>query len=133
MSPLPARKKMRATAVLRRPVPRCWINPATQIPSLILVWRLTVGRGKTCGALRYRQSHRLLCLVGMLVACINLQLAIHLLAELVLREHSRDCVLDDSGGMGGAYFGHADFGEAARISGVAAIQFLAFLRSEEHT
>src|ERR1700678_216109 len=124
---------MRATAVLRRPVPRCWINPATQIPSLFVAvgWGLTAGRGKTFRALRYRQLHRLLSLVGMLVACIDLQLAIHLFAELVLREHSRDCVLDHSRWTGGAHFGGANFGEAARVTGMAAIEFLAFFAAGE--
>src|SRR3984885_187555 len=133
---------MRATAVLRRPVPKYWTIPATQIPFFqnsrktwcgagwVVGWRLTAA-GKTFGTLRYRQSHRLLRLVGMLVACIDLQLAIHLFAELVLREHSRDGVLDHSGRVGGAHFGGTDFGEAARVTGVAAIQFLAFFAAGE--
>src|ERR1700722_17742719 len=123
---------MRATAVLRRPVPKCWTNPATQIPFLTAgCWGLTAGRGKTFGALRDRQFQRLLRLMGMLVACIDLQLAVHLFAELVLREHSRDCVLDHLSWTRGAHAGGADFGEAARITGVAAIKFLAFLAAGE--
>jgi len=63
ITPLPERRKTRATAVLRRPVPRCCTNAATQIPLLL-----------------YRQLGGLLRLMRVLRTGVHVQFAIHLLA-----------------------------------------------------
>src|SRR5260370_39079746 len=62
---------------------------------------------------------------------VYVQLPVHLLAQLVLRKHSRNRLFHHALGTRRAHFAGAGFGESAGISGVTAIQFLLFFAPRE--
>src|SRR4051794_4836776 len=110
MVPLPERRKTRATDVFRRPVPICCTKAANLIPLISL----------------NRQLGGLLCLVRMLVAGVNVQLAIHLLPHFGFGKHARDSLLNHANGAGTTNLFCLNFAESTRITGMAAINLLLF-------
>src|SRR5260370_10916027 len=117
MSPFPGLKKMRATAVLRRPVPRyCTIFNGTR-------YYLSYFQ------LFYAHRHGLLGHMRVLIAGIDLQFPVHLLAELGLREHAKNGVLDHAVRPGGADTPDAHFHQTPAVAGEMPIELVLFLFS----
>ena len=71
-----------------------------------------------------RQRHRLLRGVRMLVARVNFQFPVHLLAEFGLRQHARNRFFDHPGRTGGANLLRARFDQTARITGEMPVNLL---------
>src|SRR5207253_4131 len=113
MSPLPGRRNTRATAVLRRPVPKFCTSAATSYISCLL------SDGFQCRGL--------LSLMRMLRTRVNFQLPVHLLAKLVLWQHARDSQLHHLDRPLGAHLRSAHFLQTTGIAGVMAIHLLPFL------
>ncbi len=74
---------------------------------------------------------RLLRVVRMLGTLINLELGGHLAAQLALRKHALDGLLEDRFGAAGEQLGVALFTQAAGEAGVTAIQLLRTLHAGE--
>src|SRR6187399_740370 len=112
--PWPGRRNTRATALLRRPVPRFCVNAAgISSPVRFLLLR--------------SQRHRLLSLVRMLGSGVYLEFGHHLLAELVFRQHTGYGKLHHPDGAFSPHPGGALFLESTRVAGVVAIHLVAFL------
>jgi hypothetical protein len=77
------------------------------------------------------QRNRLLRVVRMLGALVDLELGCHLAAELGLGEHALDGFLEDLLGATGEQLDEALFTQAAGEAGVAAVQLLASLHAGE--
>ncbi len=75
------------------------------------------------------KHHRLLCLVGVIRAAINLQLGSHLAAQLGLGQHPLDCLFDDLFRTAGEQANERLFAQAAGEAGVAAIDLLLALQA----
>src|SRR6185437_5046697 len=122
--PEPGRRKTRATLDLRRPVPRyCSIFLIAKIhylPELCLL-------GGLIAAGLDGESHRLLRRVRVLIARINLGLAVHLLAQLRLRQHPGNRFFHHAGRTRGAHTGCVRFHETAWIAGEMTIDLLRIL------
>src|SRR5579862_3768175 len=75
---------------------------------------------------------RLLRVMRVLCALVDLELGCHLAAHLGLRQHALDGLLDDGFGATGEELDEGLFAEAAGESGVAAIELLVSLEAREH-
>src|SRR3954468_3479735 len=105
--PVPGSRRTRTMASLRRPT--VWMGrPSASV----------TGSALALGHLLDLEGLGLLRSVGVLGACVDLELGEHLPAEAVVRQHPLDGALDDAVGVRAQLVADVDRLEAARVTGV---------------